>query len=80
LASMVLQTETVSRGAGTCMAESSERSLRASTFAERFAADSAEAGLARTLAEQRRRSEALVASKDWDGALEAFEEMALRSA
>mmetsp|Transcript_82737 Transcript_82737/g.229667 ORF Transcript_82737/g.229667 Transcript_82737/m.229667 type:complete len:380 (-) Transcript_82737:311-1450(-) len=46
------------------------------TFAERFAADSAEAGLQRTLLEQRQRAERHVAEGAWEEALQAFEEAA----
>lgn len=50
------------------------------TFAERFAADSAKAGSARVLQEQRQRAERLLAGDggepDIDGALDAFAEMA----
>jgi hypothetical protein len=45
-------------------------------FAEKFAADSADTGLSRTLTEQRRRAERLFAEKSWDEALDAYQAMA----
>jgi len=46
------------------------------TFAERFAEDSAEAGLERALAEQKRAAHMRFASEEFDDALRLFEEMA----
>lgn len=45
-------------------------------FIQRFVADSEEAGLARTLMEERQRAERLFAEEKWDEALQVFEEMA----
>jgi hypothetical protein len=45
-------------------------------FASKFAADSREAGLARSLVEHRKRAERLVAEENWQDALQSFENMA----
>mmetsp|Transcript_38896 Transcript_38896/g.60611 ORF Transcript_38896/g.60611 Transcript_38896/m.60611 type:complete len:388 (-) Transcript_38896:114-1277(-) len=47
-----------------------------STFAERFVIDSAKAGAERELMEKRNLAMRLYATKDWDGALDAFHEWA----